>query len=88
MARPVTKIRIETDLIADAAGALLRVRTALGKRHGEQFRELKRRIESLGTGEPQPGLTSLPDSEAISFVATPPQEWIDVLAQAKRLGVI
>lgn len=88
MAKLVTMLRLETDLIDDAINSLMRIREALPRRHGDAFRALERRLEALPARELEAGLRSLPDSEAISFIATPPQEWLDILAEAKRLGVI
>lgn len=86
MSRPV-EIRLETDLIADAAEDLRRVHAALTKRHGDAFRALERRIDGLGEAGGLPCLHPLPD-DTVTLLATPPQEWLDILAEAKRLGVI
>jgi hypothetical protein len=87
MSRPV-EIRLETDLIADAADDLRRVRAALAKRHGAPFRALERRIEALGEAGGLPDLHPLSDDSTVTLLATPPKEWLDILAEARRLGVI
>lgn len=79
------KLSLETDLVADAARDLLAVHAAIGKRHGDQFRALDRRLMALPIDAGKPGLHAL---EPGLLVATPPQEWLDILAEARRLGLI
>lgn len=78
------EIRIETDLIVDAASALERLSAALQKRHGQRFRVLEQRLHALPDLQPKPNVHPL---DGTTFLATPPQEWIDILAEAERLGV-
>ena len=40
-------VHFETELIADAAAELVRAMRALSNRHGDQFRQIERRIEAV-----------------------------------------
>lgn len=78
-------IRLETDAIADAADLISKIRDALRRRHGDQFRALERRIEALPDAGDAPQVQGL---DRLTLIATPPQAWTDIIAEAVRLGVI
>lgn len=90
-------IRVETDAIADAADLIRKIRDTLRHRHGDEFRALARKIEALADEDAEPNIQEIPsDSEergryvisSMAFIATPPQAWTDIIAEALQLGVI
>lgn len=79
-------IRLETDLLHDSIWTLSRIHEALHSRHGERFRNLERRIEGLADA-PAPDI-EVERLEPFCFIAIPPPEWAEAIADAKALGVI
>lgn len=76
---------IETDPIMDAARDLAAARNAVTKRHGDQFREFERRLDALMESGLEPRLQGLEDG---TLIVTAPQAWTDLLAEARKLGLI
>lgn len=78
-------ISLESELVTDAIRDLSMAYDAVIHRHGEAFRHLERRIEELVEAPSGVELSAIADGR---FVITPPAEWMAILAEAKRLGVI
>lgn len=85
MAITFMKLSVETDLIADAARDLLAANEAVRHHHGEAFRALENRLQALADSSEKPDLHLI---EGGVFIVTPPQEWLDILNEARRLGLI
>lgn len=79
------KIEIEGDAVQDAVRDLLRVRDRLTHRHGAAFRGLERRIEAIAESKPA-FQTHILDGGTIMVL--PPRDWVDILTEAKALGVV
>lgn len=86
MAGLTVDVVFETDLIGDAVAEVLHIHEALGRRHGDRFRQLERRIEALADGEI--GTLGMIDLEPCRFVVTPPASLSSIIADARALGVI
>lgn len=91
MARVCTTIAAEMDALHDAVRLLCDVHAALARRHGDRFRALERRIESLMDNFPlsDADLHFLDSEEggAMLFTFTVPTALRDLLDEARRLGV-
>lgn len=88
MAALTITLEAETDLIQDAIGDIQWIFSLLARRHGEQFRELERRIERLMEGQLE---MSPPRAEPLGdcrWIFLPPPELTAIIRDAKALGVI
>lgn len=81
-------IKLEADLISDAARDLARAYDLVRHRHGERFRALEKRLADLEQLDPQPIIHTLTCGDSIVLIAAPPVEWTALLAEAKQLEVI
>lgn len=82
-------LRIEDELVADAAAELERILLALPRRHGDAFRTLQRAIEAL-PDQPRTGpevYSVASDGPVIVLVLAPPPEFTALIREAERLGV-
>jgi hypothetical protein len=85
----MTLITIETEALQDTANELIILRRILASRHGEPFRALDRRLEALpALTLPTPIHPLHSDDGSCQFMVQPPQEWTDILIQARALGVL
>lgn len=90
MARSKTHltISIENDPVHDLLRDWERISRALASRRGDAFRRLDRRMTSIQEGEVAVSSPQVHDLGEATLIVTPPQEMIDVVAEARRLGVI
>ncbi len=86
MAQINLTLTAETELLHDAANDLLRAHEALAGRHGDRFRQLERRIETVGEAIVEPGEAVALEPGRWIFAAPP--AWLALIAQAKAMGVI
>jgi hypothetical protein len=87
MARTHVVITIESEPIADIAASLALIHERLTHRHGDRFRALERRVERVCAGElTEPFLVR--QLEPDRLVLTPSGELLDIVADARKLGVI
>lgn len=85
MAQTLISLTFEQEPFLDAGHELSRAMDAVRPRHGDAFRALERRIEAAFDPIPAPQFRTL---ESGRFVLMPPQIWIDLLADCRRMGVI
>lgn len=88
MARVVMSLSVETDATSDVAGDLAFIFGALATRHGDEFRALQRRIETLlEEGLPE-GCVSLRRLDDATLIAVPDGELKAIIIEARRLSII
>lgn len=86
MTQVVTSLTIETDLIGDAIDRMVDIHAALARRHGDAFRTLERRIETVV----ETGVLGDFRIHAIGdghMVAGVPQVLAGIIQEAAALGV-
>lgn len=89
MARLSFTLTAELDLQRDAINDLMRVREALPRRHGDRFRALERRIEALEDREwSAADVGRCHDLGEGILLFEPPPIVVELVAEARRLGVI
>jgi hypothetical protein len=88
MARTMLTVSIECDLINDFLADWERVGRELPRRHGAAFRALDRRMSAIQEGEAPVSDTEWHDLGEANFIITAPREMVEVVAEARRLGVI
>ena len=86
MAQVTLTLIAETDLTLDAIDDMARIHQALARRHGDRFRQLERRIETLlddhGLGE-----FEMIDLGEGHMVMTVPSRIANILTDAAAMGV-
>ena len=86
MAQVTMVLTAETDLTLDAIDEMARIHQALARRHGDWFRQLERRIETLlddhGLGE-----FEMIDIGEGHMVMTVPSRIANILTDADALGI-
>ena len=86
MAQVTMTLTAETDLTLDAIDDMVRIHQALARRHGDRFRQLEHRIETLlddhGLGE-----FEMIDIGEGNLVMTVPTRIANILTDARALGV-
>lgn len=87
MAKTVLTLMVETDLIQDAANDIEVIFRRLAKRHGAAFRELERRIEALSETDRWGEMATHQLLDG-TVIFEPPSAFKEIIADARRLGVI
>jgi len=88
MAQLTMTFSIERDPVIDLLEDWARVGRALAARHGSAFRALDRRMSDIEEGETLISEPEVHDLGEAMLIVTPPREMVEVVAEARRLGVI
>lgn len=84
----VVIVSIESDPVTDLMEDWERIGHALASRHGPAFRALDRRMCAIEEGEVAVSAPEVHDLGEATLIVTPPREMVEVVAEARRLGVI
>lgn len=81
----VVSLRVELELLQDIGGQMVRIATALRSRRGPKFAALEKRIETATATGQSPVMHELIGDV---LIAAPPDEWTEILKEARRLSLI
>lgn len=86
MTSPVLTFHFETELVQDALSEVEALFRRLVKRHGDEYRKLERRIEGVLENFKHLDFGDYPLG-ASRYIITPPREVIEIIEEARRLGL-